>query len=231
VFETMLVLSGVPVEIDRHLARLERSVRDLYREHLPAASGAMITAAAREYSVGRVRLTLVPDVDGLVADVTSAAVAPELVFPGWELGSRLTPFVASPIGAHKWADRDQLERFEKAAHPAVPLLVTDGGTVLEASRGNVFAVIGGVLVTPPADGRILPGISRDQVLELARAEGIDASERSIDLEELQAADEVFLTGAVRGVEPVVECGDRTSFPGDVTPRLAMKLRERWRAYT
>jgi len=231
VFETVLVCAGVPVELERHLARLDRSVRDLYGDGLPDVSAALIGAAARDLSVGRVRLTVVPRSGGLVAEVTATPVAPELVFPAWEQASTLTPFVATPIGAHKWADRDVLERFEKSAHPTVPLLVTDRGAVLEASRGNVFVVIDGALVTPPTDGRILPGISRELVLELARDEGIDVSERPVRLDELQASDEVFLTGAVRGVEPVVECADRTWSEGVVTPRLATGLRDCWRTET
>ena len=64
------------------------------------------------------------------------------------------------LGPHKWVDRDLVAGTE-------PLIVDLSGEVLESGRGNVFIVEGDTLVTPPADGRILPGVTRDQVLRLA----------------------------------------------------------------
>ena len=89
--------------------------------------------------------------------------------------------------------------------PRVPLLVDEDGSVLEASRGNLFVVRDGVLVTPPADGRILPGVTRRRVLQLAAALDIPVREEAVALERLADAAEVFVTGAVRGIEPVRGC--------------------------
>jgi branched-subunit amino acid aminotransferase/4-amino-4-deoxychorismate lyase len=136
--------------------------------------------------------------------------------------------VEGGIGAHKWADRSLLAAAEAELAPRVPLLRDGDGTVLEASRGNVFAVCDGVLVTPAADGRILPGVTRRRVLELATGLGLRVREEALPFERLAEAAEVFLTGAVRGIEPVRGCdGVFAGSAPRVTPRLAAALRRRW----
>ena len=90
-----------------------------------------------------------------------------------------------------------------ALQPSEQLLIEDAdGHVLETDRANVFAVIGGVLHTPPADGRLLPGVARDAVLRTARLQGLGVSVTPITRARLQAASEVFVTNAVHGVRPV-----------------------------
>ena len=81
------------------------------------------------------------------------------------------------------------------------ILIRDG-RVGEAAACNVFIATGGMLLTPPADWRILPGISREVVIELARREGIKIQERDITRAELGAADEIWLTSSTREVMPV-----------------------------
>ncbi|MEL1133853.1 D-amino acid aminotransferase [Desulfitobacterium sp. THU1] len=89
---------------------------------------------------------------------------------------------------------------EKGAFEAIFVLGTEpgGGVVTEASSSNIAAVINGKVVTPPLNGRILPGVSRAIMLETARAAGIEVEEREITLEELLSAEEVILTST--GVE-------------------------------
>jgi len=76
------------------------------------------------------------------------------------------------------------------------------GTVSEGSGENIFLVRDGVLVTPPAASSILPGITRDTVLTLARASNIPVREERIPREALYSADEVFFTGTAAEVTPV-----------------------------
>jgi para-aminobenzoate synthetase/4-amino-4-deoxychorismate lyase len=102
------------------------------------------------------------------------------------------------------------------------------GSVLEASRGNLFVVLDGALVTPRADGRILPGVTRGRVLELAAEAGLDVRERDVCSADLRASTEAFLTGAVRGVEPISVCDDDAAWPhGAITTLLSARLRRRW----
>jgi para-aminobenzoate synthetase/4-amino-4-deoxychorismate lyase len=92
----------------------------------------------------------------------------------------------------------------------------------------VFVAAGGTLYTPPADGRILPGVTRAVAIEVAREDGIEVREEALSLERLLDADEVFTTGAVRGVEPVREVrGMREWLEGELTQRVAATLRGRW----
>ena len=100
--------------------------------------------------------------------------------------------------------------------------------MLEASRSNVFAVLGGALVTPPLDGRVLPGVARARVIELARAAGISVAEQALTLDELASADEVFLTGGVRGVEPAGSCEGVAEWDfGGITAQVAAELQRAW----
>jgi para-aminobenzoate synthetase/4-amino-4-deoxychorismate lyase len=216
VFETLLVQAGQPVELDAHLGRLTASLDAVYGVRPPAGVRALVLERASGLELGRLRLTVAP---GAGPDVRVAEVTRETVFPAAADGPRLHPLVIpGGLGAHKWADRT---RVASAEHdPGIlPLVLDRDRSVLEASRANVFLVSGGVLITPATDGRLLPGVTRRRVLSLARAAGIPVAERAVSHAELLAADEVFLTGSVRGVEPV-----RT---GPVTERLATRLRELW----
>ena len=97
---------------------------------------------------------------------------------------------------------------------AEAILIRDG-VVSEGAASNVFAVIDDVLVTPPKSHDLLPGITRDLVLELAHANAIEAREETISAETLPAADEIWLTSSTREILPVVELDGKSV--GDGTP--------------
>ena len=83
-------------------------------------------------------------------------------------------------------------------------------------------------MTPPLDGEILPGVARQQTIEVAGECFIDVAEEGLALADLLAADEVFLTNSLRGVEPV-KAIDEEPIPveGPLTTALAAALRTRW----
>jgi branched-chain amino acid aminotransferase len=96
------------------------------------------------------------------------------------------------------------------------------GEVAECTGDNVFAVRSGKLLTPPPDAGILEGITRNAVMELAVAAGIDCREQTLVRHDLYTADECFLTGTAAEVIPVVEIDGRkigAGVPGPVTKRL------------
>jgi para-aminobenzoate synthetase/4-amino-4-deoxychorismate lyase len=130
------------------------------------------------------------------------------------------------LGPHKWADRPaEIER----PRPGEPgALLVDEGEALEAGWANVFAVRGGTLFTPPLDGRILPGTTRAALLALAADERIETRERALRPEDLLAADEVFLSSSIRGIEAALQL-DGQPLPGcgEISHRLAAALRQRW----
>lgn len=106
------------------------------------------------------------------------------------------------------------------------ILLAEDGTVREGSSSNVAIVQDGVLVTHPADNRILWGVTREIVLELAREEGIEIREEKFNLERLKTAAEVMLLGTTYEVMPVTRMDGTTiadGKPGPVSQRLRKKL--------
>jgi para-aminobenzoate synthetase/4-amino-4-deoxychorismate lyase len=230
VFETLLVTDGRPLELDAHLARLDASLRALFDAPCPPAARRLVLDRARGAGLARLRLTVAPDGDrGLAADVVVAPVDAALVMPGWDRGVELAPrVVAGGIGAHKWADRRLLADADAALAPRLPLLLDRDGAALEASRGNLFVVRDGTLVTPPADGRILPGVTRRRVLLLAAELDIPVREEAVPFDRLGDADGMFVTGAVRGIEPVRGYDGTVVGPEEeITPLLSSELRRYW----
>ncbi len=86
------------------------------------------------------------------------------------------------------------------------------GNVAEATGANVFFIRDGVIHTPPVDA-ILDGITRQTVIEMARAKGIEVQVRYIRPEELSGFSECFLTGTAAEVTPVAEIGEYRFTPG------------------
>lgn len=234
VFETLLVVDGAPVELDAHLARLRASARVLFGAEPPVDIARRALEVSAALALGRLRLTVAPSAGAgaspLVADVVAHPVDPEQLFPPWEHGVALDPLtIAGGLGEHKWVDRRRLATAVVAtANDRLPLVLDEGEEVLEASRANVFAVEDGVLLTPAADGRILPGVARARAIDAARALGLELREESFDLRRLLAAGEAFVTGSVRGVEPVRAVGDAPlAAPGEEAHAIAAELRRRW----
>jgi branched-chain amino acid aminotransferase len=82
------------------------------------------------------------------------------------------------------------------------IALDDRGYVSEGSGENIFLVNGGKLITPPLGASILPGITRDSVIKIAREMGIEVVEASIQRAALYLADEVFLTGTAAEITPI-----------------------------
>ena len=76
------------------------------------------------------------------------------------------------------------------------------GELCECTGSNVFVVVDGVVLTPPADSGLLPGITRGLVIEWGRAAGVDVREQSLPLDVLTTADEVFITSTTKDVLPI-----------------------------
>ena len=102
------------------------------------------------------------------------------------------------------------------------------GEVAECTGDNIFLVKRGVLKTPPTHAGILEGVTRDFVIELARAAGIPFQETTLTRHDVYAADECFLTGTGAEIIPVVKCDGRvlgTGKPGPITRQLRERFHE------
>src|SRR5687767_14510120 len=100
------------------------------------------------------------------------------------------------------------------------------GLITEGSHTNVFGVIDGELRTYPRSNYILPGITRDVLLELALEEGVNVRETPILQQEIGRLDELFVTGTTTDVTPIVQLDGRpigTGKPGPITRQLGAAL--------
>ncbi len=96
------------------------------------------------------------------------------------------------------------------------------GFMTEGAASNIFAVKGGVLLAPPKDNLVLPGITYDVVLELAAAHGLPAEVRPVAEAEARGADELWMTSSTKEVLPIVRLDGRPvgdGRPGPVGARM------------
>lgn len=229
-FETLRTWAGRPTLLPRHLDRMTRSARTLGLPidgvQLPRTDDvrALLKADGREGDA-MLRITMsggVSSTQGATAWMRSAPLPPSSG-DGIRLGTA-GPARLDPLAAHKslnyWPYRLLGEK-ARAEGCDEALLIDPKGCVLEGSRTNVFFVVRGALVTPPTDGRILPGVMRGLVIGRARQLGIEVEETALSLLDRRLQpDEVFLTNAVRGILPVGRWGQAAfPAPGAVTKRI------------
>jgi para-aminobenzoate synthetase/4-amino-4-deoxychorismate lyase len=196
--ETVLVVDGRPLRAADHLARLDRSAREVFGAPAPADLAGRVRAVARAAPAGRAVLRVVLEPGG-AASVTVRPVGPPSAPTALTVRRR-------PSGSwrHKWADRSWTS--------ADALYLADDGTVLETERGNLFLIEpDGTLVTPPLRDDLLPGVTRRAVLDLALDTGRPARLRPFDLAELRARP-AFWTSSLSGAVPV------TAVDGAALPR-------------
>ncbi len=100
-----------------------------------------------------------------------------------------------------------LARQEAADASAAEAILVRDGEVTEATASNVFAVLGHSIVTPPKSSKILPGITRDFVLELAAGAQMQTMETTLTLDQLRRADEVWITSSSKEIWPITRLDD------------------------
>ncbi|MBT8495532.1 MAG: aminotransferase class IV [Deltaproteobacteria bacterium] len=244
VYETMRTQAGNPVDLQAHLDRLKRSA-DAISMPLPEprilerAIDETLAASGNDESSIRVVVTRGSGEIGLATDLAESSTLIIMVRPlvrppeeFYQRGAKLavvgvqrTPkrAVDPAIKSGNYLNNIMAlsEARKEGAHEAV--MCDRDGRVAEGSTSNIFAVIDGVVTTPPLHVGLLPGITRSRVLELAQAAGLEVREAMLTPDQLSAADEVFITSSIRGVLPIGEVGEvRVPAPGPIT-RQIMKL--------
>lgn len=101
---------------------------------------------------------------------------------------------------------------------ANPLMLDALGHVAEFATSNIWIVRDGTAITPVANGSFLAGITRRRLIDLLRADGIPAVEKTVDIEEVRTADEIFSSGNFGKVQPVIRFETRDLQPGPVYRR-------------
>lgn len=94
-------------------------------------------------------------------------------------------------------------------------ILIKNGYATEGAASNVFAVIDGILTTPPKTDDILLGITRDVLIQLAQKNNITVKEEPISLTALQAATEIWMTSSTREILPVISLDDKPVGTGQV----------------
>lgn len=252
-FETLRVAAGRAIELAAHLERLSHSARALgfagvdavEAEARGAVAGLVRHLEERQAShpAGILRLTLSRGEGGFGfapgEDARSQLTAHWYEVPG-DFEERRTRgirvWIAEGLAPGVFARHKTCSSlvYVEARRRAQALgfddaLLEDGeGGLAEASAANLFAVVGGRLVTPPTRLPLLPGIARRRIVEIAPG-GVE--ERPLFPTDLDQASEIFLTNSVYGVVPVVEVRDRTvgaGAPGAVAVSLSEALEALWR---
>lgn len=220
-FETMRAYNGVVYRLDQHLDRLIGSAGQLL---IPVAGDRNFlrqaveqTVQANQLTEARVRLTISrgslhddpnEETSGTVL-VTASALVPypaEYYHNGMMvLLSALRLNSADPVARHKSTNYlSRLLALRKAREMGAgeALCFSETNHLAEGCISNVFLVRQGKLLTPSLQEPILPGITRAAILELAEAEKIPLSEQTLTIDDLLAAEEVFLTNSIMEVMPV-----------------------------
>ena len=248
VYEVIKAVAGEPRDLDRHLARLERSLGEL---RIPAPMSMRALSLVIREALARNPVT-----KAIVYLQVTRGVAPRnhlfpsAVRPSLVVNVRRAPFPSDRERAEgvavlslpdqRWGRCDiksisllaNLLAKQQAAEAGCreAWLVDEAGRVTEGSASNAYIVDGeGRLVTHPLGPRILGGITRSVVLELAREAGIEVVERPFTLEEAKRAREAFLTSTTSLLLPVTRIDEQVvanGVPGSVTRRLARLYAER-----
>jgi len=201
-FETMLATPGEGIRyLDRHMARIAGSARVLgFAFDRDAALQALCDALPALASGQPSRLRLALSHDGRIG-ITHSALPPlppgavKLLIAGQRLPN------ANPLAAHKTTVRQHYDAGVRTAERAGAfdsLFFTEDGRLVEGGRSTVFARIGGRWWTPPVSDGALPGVMRGVLIEDSIWE---ATERSLSLEDLHAAQKLVVCNALRGVLP------------------------------
>ncbi len=247
-FETMRAHNGRVFRLDRHLNRLCASAETLLtridRRLLPDQRIMSRLLEENGFTDARVRLTVTagamtagqPDERRPVTICTTASpltpYPPELYDKGAAvLVSRFRQIPEDPLAGHKTTSYFSRLLALKQAHQAgcnEALWFTTQNLLAEGSISNVFIVKSNAVATPPLDTPVLPGVARTTVLDLCAQEDLKPEERTLTINDLLDADEVFLTNVIMQVMPVCQVEKReigNGKPGPVTTNLLQRFRE------
>jgi branched-chain amino acid aminotransferase len=245
IFEGIRIYDGKVFRLRDHIDRLYESARAIKLE-IPMSREQMIEAvtstvqANSRLAPGYIRLVVTRGAGYLGLDPRKASnpqiiiivesitlYPPELYENGLEIATVSTirnhPNAVNPrIKSLNYLNNilAQIEAIEAGCFEA--LMLNHKGEVAECTGDNIFLVKQGRVRTPPLDACILAGITRNAVIELARAADILVEETALTRHDVYTADECFLTGTAAEVVPVVKCDGRligTGKPGPITKQL------------
>ena len=252
VFEGIRVYEGKVFRLREHVDRLYDSARAIYLE-IPLSREQMVeavtsTVQANAKRNGYIRLIVTRGVGYLGLNPNKCSNPSVIIiadtielYPKEVYEKGMAIITATVVRNHANALPARVKSLNylnnilakiEAADAGVPeaIMLNQQGNVAECTGDNIFIVKRGVLKTPPTDAGILEGVTRNTVLELARAANIPVQETALTRLDVHTADECFLTGTAAEVIPVVKCDGRTIGSGKPGP-ITKQLRERFHQIT
>jgi len=244
VYETLRTYDGKPFLFSRHFARLEHSAAAIDLK-LPWTKSRMCDEIQRTLFGGecRIRLMVTRGVGELAADIETCTdpaviiiVVPLVTLPARIYEHGVDVVISSVQRSGRLADiktgsliHQVLARREaKAKHAFEAILLTSDAKLSDGITSNIYMIRDGRILTPAHDAGIVEGITRGVVLELARQMGLQVVEGRFDVDDIQLAQEMFLTSTTREVVPIVRVDGKpvgNGKPGPVTRMLLQKYRE------
>ena len=214
VYEVLPAYGGRPFRLPQHLARLDNSLAAIRLANpLSALEWQNIFARLVEANGGgdqsvylQVTRGPAPRDHAFPAKIQPSVFAYAQAFKYPEPAQRAAGVAAITVPDIRWQRCDikaiallpnVLMRQQATEQGAAEAILIRDGFMTEGSASNIFVVIDGKLVTPPKGPFILPGVTRDLVLELARAHNIPCEERTVTETELRNASEVMLSSSIK----------------------------------
>lgn len=246
VYEVIRTYKGCPFSIEAHLARLDRSAAalDLTQPYSRAEwTGHILEGVKRAaYPEAKIYLQITRGVaprDHAYSDeATPTVVMTVREFHPLDRSVQATGVEAMTTEDIRWGRCDiksvnllanVLARQQVKQARVFEAILVNSGLVTEGAVSNVMVVQGGTVVTAPEGPRILSGVTRAIVLDLALSEGVPTQERFVSQSDLYTADEVFLTGTTVEVLAVIRVDGKVigdGRPGPITQRLAASFASR-----
>lgn len=246
VYEVIRTYKGRPFSIEAHLARLDRSAAalDLTQPYSRAEwSGHILEGVKRAaYPEAKIYLQITRGVaprDHAYSDEAAPTVVMTVrEFHPLDRSVQATGVEAMTTEDIRWGRCDiksvnllanVLARQQVKQARVFEAILVNAGLVTEGAVSNVMVVQGGTVVTAPEGPRILSGVTRAIVLDLALSEGVPTQERFVSQSDLYTADEVFLTGTTVEVLAVIRVDGKVigdGRPGPITQRLAASFASR-----
>ncbi len=226
VYEVIPVFAGKPLRLKEHLERLQRSMnRVSLKSPLMQQEWEGIFQALLEKNPGGDRSIYLQVTRG-AAPQRDLSCSADIVPTVFVMVNDIKPvdyaklekgIEAITVDDFRWKACDiksvslianVMVRLHANEQNVMDAIMVRDGLVTEGTASNIFMVYQGVISTPPKSDCLLPGITRDLVMELALANGLKIEERDIKQEELETADEIWLTSSTREIAPVVKLDNR-----------------------
>ncbi|MGB5453194.1 MAG: D-amino acid aminotransferase [Sedimenticolaceae bacterium] len=240
VYEVVPAYGGLPFRVSHHLQRLDRSLAAIrMRNPLGHAEWRTVLERLAQQLPGRdqsIYLQVTRGAHPVRTHVIPAEITPNVLAFTSENPPRdqekaqrgISVITLEDIRWHRCDIKattllaNVLARAQATEEGADEAILIRDGAAMEGTASNLFVVSNGLLITPPDSDELLPGITRDLVLELAQDAGVPYAQAAIGAADLETAEEIWLTSSTREIAAVVKLNGRAvgqGVPGELWRRL------------